>query len=126
MSSESCRTPARDNREPFTVGSTSPFQAILGLLDELDPHQLDNLGAHIEQKRLTRSSSVSTEQLTEREKEVLLLVASGYNRKEIGRALKISACTAAKHISNIYRKLGVSTIAEATRVALVDNIAIGG
>ena len=125
MNQQNCRTRSDDNKDRFTVGKNSPFQAILGLLDELDPHQLDNLGAHIEQKRLTRVSPPPTEQLTDREKEVLLLVASGYNRKEIGRTLEISACTAAKHISNIYRKLGVSTIAEATRVALVDNIAAG-
>ena len=55
--------------------------------------------------------------LTEREKEVLVLVAHGYNRRSIGKCLDISFNTAARHISNIYSKLGVSTAAEATRWA---------
>lgn len=56
--------------------------------------------------------------LTKRESEVLTLVASGYSRREIGLALSISENTAACHISSIYRKLEISTIAEATRIAI--------
>lgn len=56
--------------------------------------------------------------LTTREREVLTLVANGYSRKEIGKTLCISLNTAACHIRNIYTKLEISTVAEATRVAL--------
>jgi DNA-binding CsgD family transcriptional regulator len=122
MNRESCRANVKDGDERFTPAQSSPYQRIISLLDQLDPDQLDALGARVEKKRLARFAPAESEQLTDREKEVLVLVASGYNRKEIGRSLDISACTAAKHISNIYRKLGVSTIAEATRVALVENI----
>lgn len=122
----------RDNAQPTgisghfhsTGGGTATLNTILELAEQLDSAQLDELAARLGKLRLNRhgnDSADETRQLTEREKEVLVLVASGYNRKEIGRALRISACTAAKHISNIYRKLGVSTIAEATRVALVQN-----
>lgn len=122
MNPESCRNNSNDDGERFMPAQHSPYQSIVGLLDQLDAHQLDDLCARIEKKRHARFAPADVEQLTDREKEVLVLVASGYNRKEIGRSLGISACTAAKHISNIYRKLGVSTIAEATRVALVENI----
>ena len=122
MNRESCRANVKDGDERFTPAQNSPYQRIISLLDQLDPDQLDDLGARVEKKRLARFAPAESEPLTDREKEVLVLVASGYNRKEIGRSLDISACTAAKHISNIYRKLGVSTIAEATRVALVENI----
>ena len=52
--------------------------------------------------------------LTVREQEVLVLVAHGYSRRAIGQSLSISMNTAARHIANIYSKLGVSTVAEAT------------
>jgi len=56
--------------------------------------------------------------LTVRENEVLTLVASGYTRAEIGNSLSISSTTAASHIASIYRKLDVSSIAEATHCAI--------
>lgn len=61
---------------------------------------------------------VSIDQLTRREHEVLVLVASGYSRKEIGTALRISENTAASHIASIYRKLEICSIAEATNIAI--------
>jgi len=60
---------------------------------------------------------LNTKRLTTRESEVLTLVASGYTRPEVAEALKISRNTAAKHVANIYRKLEIESIAEATMVA---------
>ena len=54
--------------------------------------------------------------LTEREREVLLLVAAGHSNPEIARALFISAKTASVHVSNILAKLGVSGRVEAAAV----------
>ncbi len=56
--------------------------------------------------------------LSPRELEVLVLVASGYTRSAISDCLGIRPNTAARHISNIYRKLDVSTVAEATTYAI--------
>jgi DNA-binding NarL/FixJ family response regulator len=47
--------------------------------------------------------------LTERELEVLRLVAAGKSNREIGTALTISEHTVARHIQNIFAKLGVSS-----------------
>lgn len=45
--------------------------------------------------------------LTSREEEVLALIAAGYTNKQIAGELVISLGTVKRHISNIYRKLGV-------------------
>jgi DNA-binding CsgD family transcriptional regulator/tetratricopeptide (TPR) repeat protein len=55
--------------------------------------------------------------LTEREREVLRLLAAGQSNPEIARALFISAKTASVHVSNILAKLGVSGRVEAAAVA---------
>lgn len=58
-----------------------------------------------------------TERLSQREKEVLRMVASGYTSAEIGTRLLISSLTVNTHIKNIYRKLQVRTRAQAVRFA---------
>ncbi|MGH3290524.1 MAG: response regulator transcription factor, partial [Trebonia sp.] len=55
--------------------------------------------------------------LTDREREVLALLAAGRSNPEIARALFISAKTASVHVSNIMAKLGVSRRGEAAAVA---------
>jgi DNA-binding NarL/FixJ family response regulator len=52
-------------------------------------------------------------QLTERETEVLLRVAKGYTLPEIGTQLGLSRHTIADYVKQIYRKLNVSSRAEA-------------
>ena len=54
--------------------------------------------------------------LTDREREVLLLLAEGRSNPEIAKALFISAKTASVHVSNILAKLGVSGREEAAAV----------
>ncbi|CAM3606267.1 response regulator transcription factor [Polaromonas hydrogenivorans] len=55
--------------------------------------------------------------LSEREQQVLKLVASGQTSTEIGARLVISAQTVNTHIKNIYRKLNVRTRAQAVGFA---------
>ena len=52
-------------------------------------------------------------QLTEREREVLLRVAKGFTLPEIGVQLGLSRHTIADYVNQIYRKLNVSSRAEA-------------
>ncbi len=51
--------------------------------------------------------------LTEREREVLALVAQGFNNQEIARHLTIELGTVKNHVHNILKKLDVSTREEA-------------
>ena len=55
--------------------------------------------------------------LSDREQEVLSLIATGSTNKEIAGLLHLSPHTVKEHTSAIYRKLGVRNRAEATRQA---------
>ncbi|SJZ87355.1 response regulator transcription factor [Sediminibacterium ginsengisoli] len=55
-------------------------------------------------------------QLSQREKEILQLLAKGLGYKEIGEQLHISVNTAKKHVINVYQKLHVNSRAQALRL----------
>ncbi len=57
------------------------------------------------------------EDLTEREREVLALVARGYTNKQIADSLYLSEKTARNHVSHILEKLGFSRRSEAAAYA---------
>jgi DNA-binding NarL/FixJ family response regulator len=63
------------------------------------------------------SSAIDQLGLTAREAEVLSLVAAGHTNRQIGEALFVSEKTASVHVSNILRKLGVTTRVDAAAVA---------
>lgn len=58
------------------------------------------------------------EELTEREREVLALVARGYTNKRIAEALSLSEKTARNHVSHILVKLGLARRSEAAAYAV--------
>ncbi|MDF2839546.1 MAG: response regulator transcription factor [Clostridia bacterium] len=61
-------------------------------------------------------------ELTQREHEVLTLIAEGHNNREIAEELFISEKTVKNHISNIFRKLNVSDRTQAAIYAFKNNI----
>jgi DNA-binding NarL/FixJ family response regulator len=63
--------------------------------------------------------------LTAREVQVLALVASGRTNREIARELRLSEKTVARHLSNIFGKLGVSSRAAATAYAYEHELVAG-
>jgi ATP/maltotriose-dependent transcriptional regulator MalT len=63
------------------------------------------------------NSSHPAHPLTDRELEVLQLVASGATNREVANRLHISEKTVARHISNIFNKLDLSSRAAATAYA---------
>jgi DNA-binding NarL/FixJ family response regulator len=64
----------------------------------------------------------AVEPLTEREREVLVLVAQGRANKEIGRQLGISERTARTHVSNILGKLGLASRTQAALYAVREGL----
>lgn len=86
------------------------FEAARGALEEL--------GARADLERLDRlTGSPRPGGLSQRESEVLVLVASGKTNRAIAADLFISEKTVARHMSNIFTKLRLSSRAEATAYA---------
>ncbi|HLG69498.1 MAG TPA: LuxR C-terminal-related transcriptional regulator [Chloroflexota bacterium] len=56
--------------------------------------------------------------LTERQQEILRLLAGGWSNQQIASALVLSVRTVERHVDDIYRKLGVHTRVEAARRAI--------
>lgn len=63
--------------------------------------------------------------LTEREREILALVAAGQSNKEIARRLVISERTARTHVSHILGKLGVASRTQAALLAVREGLVDG-
>jgi DNA-binding NarL/FixJ family response regulator len=63
--------------------------------------------------------------LSHREREILILLASGFSNKEIAKQMAISLSTVKFHVSNIIGKLGVVSRTEATAVALGHGLITG-
>ena len=56
--------------------------------------------------------------LTDREADVLRLIAKGYSAPEVAPLLGLTSATVSSYIRDIYRKLGITSRAEATTEAL--------
>ena len=63
--------------------------------------------------------------LTDREVEILQLMAAGRTNKEIAQALIISPGTVRFHVSNVLSKMGVKNRTEAVSMALRDGLVEG-
>jgi DNA-binding NarL/FixJ family response regulator len=86
------------------------FEAARGTLEEL--------GAAPDLERLARLvGSPSPGGLSRRESEVLTLVAAGKTNRAIATELFITEKTVARHVSNIFTKLGLSSRTQATAYA---------
>jgi len=70
-----------------------------------------------------RGARVKNEnELTQREYEVIVLIADGLNNKDIADRLFISEKTVKNHVSNIFRKINVSDRTQAAIYAYKNNI----
>jgi two-component system response regulator DegU len=74
-------------------------------------------------KEIMMRRYAAIDELTDRERQVLVLVAEGLSNKEIAYRLEINHKTVETHLHHIYDKLGVSNRTEATKYALRVGIA---
>lgn len=93
---------------------TESLTGIAGGCPPLSPAVSRRLLRQFQQPADTEGASA----LSEREREVLFLLAKGLGRGDISELLDVSVNTVASHIKAIYRKLNVSGRAEATLEAV--------
>jgi HD-GYP domain-containing protein (c-di-GMP phosphodiesterase class II) len=106
--------PHRPALTPSAAAEQLNSEAARGRLDaEAVRAVLDAAGHPPARARLTWPAGLS-----DREVQVLRLVARGYSNREIARLLWISPKTAGHHVQHIYAKIGVSTRAAAAMFAM--------
>jgi len=104
----------------FVLKTASPEEIVRAVKDVFEGKSvLDPTIAHRVLKKLTRGQDdYLYEPLTDREHEVLSLVAKGYTNKAIGVQLSISDRTVQGHIAHIFTKLQASSRTEAVMKAV--------
>jgi HD-GYP domain-containing protein (c-di-GMP phosphodiesterase class II) len=117
------KTEPRPHREALSPAQAADLLGREARAGRLDANcvaaVLEAAGQH--PRRLPRPAG-----LTEREAEVVGLLARGLQTKQVARALGISIKTADRHVQNAYAKIGVSTRAAATVFAMQHGLAAWG
>jgi two-component system response regulator NreC len=80
------------------------------------------LGARLAQAEVEAARRAEEDPLSEREREVLKLLALGHTNQEIAKTLFISVRTAETHRAHIMQKLRLGTRAELVRYALANGL----
>jgi len=116
-------TEPRPHRQPHPPERAASILAEEVSAGRLDPHAVTAVLEAAGQRapRLERPAG-----LTERELEVVALLARGLQTKQVARELGISSKTADRHIQNAYRKVGVSSRAAATLFAVEHGLVAWG
>jgi HD-GYP domain-containing protein (c-di-GMP phosphodiesterase class II) len=110
-------TEPRQYRAPLSVEQAADGISSAARARRLDPEVVEAIGATLGLRRESNRRAWPAN-LTDREVEVLRLIARGDTTRQIAQALSISAKTADHHIQHIYDKIGTSTRAAATYFAM--------
>ena len=122
-----------------TIQSCFPDKTLIALqYDYFDEEVLNQFAASItlfdnaakikeKLNRMTMSKNseeptLESEDLSEREKEILVCVAQGLMNKEIAAKLTISIHTVISHRKNIVKKIGIKSVSGLTVYALLNNL----
>ena len=108
--------------EVQTPAETAPPRALVAAIARQPIHAVANGTARQEPPATLPLPVAEPNPLTARELEILRAVAEGHTNARIGRLLWVTEQTVKFHLSNIYRKLGVSNRTEASRYALVNGL----
>jgi HD-GYP domain-containing protein (c-di-GMP phosphodiesterase class II) len=116
-------TELRPHREPLSTEQATDELAREANAGRLDP---DAVLAVVEAAGQQAPPLERPAGLTEREAEVVALLARGLQTKQVAQTLGISVKTADHHIQSAYRKMGVSTRAGATLFAMEHGLVAPG
>ncbi len=108
----------------FTIGPLDEdqqrqYDGVIGLMDTT-PAIIKKVRAALEDR--SEAPRSEGEELSQREKEILICVAKGMLNKEIADQYNISIYTVITHRKNITRKTGIKTVAGLTVYALLNNL----
>jgi DNA-binding NarL/FixJ family response regulator len=78
----------------------------------------DNVVVFMPRGSLERLGDGHESVISDRELEVLVLVARGLSNRQVATELHISEATVKRHLANIYKKIGVGSRSDAVRTAL--------
>lgn len=96
------------------VGKDDAAETLLPFIDKL----LEVAGVeHTHSETMVGAAFEPLEPLTERERQILVLLASGAANRQIAERIFVSENTVKFHLKNIYSKLGVNNRAQAIRAA---------
>lgn len=109
-------TQERPHRPALASDAAVAELTAAGTGGQLDPEAVRVVLAAAGQPQPKRASWPA--RLTDREVEVLRLIAQGHSYKEVARRLTITPKTAEHHIEHIYNKIGVSARASAALFAM--------
>jgi len=104
---------------PLDEDQHRQYDGIIGLMDT-PPGIIKKVRAALEDR--TDAPRSEGEELSQREKEILICVAKGMLNKEIADQYNISIYTVITHRKNITRKTGIKTVAGLTVYALLNNL----
>lgn len=95
------------------------FDGVVNIYDTMQ-QMVRKLHAAVEQSQTNPYSD--SHELSDRERDVLILVARGMANKEIAEQLNISVHTVMSHRKNITHKTGIKSVAGLTVYALLNNL----
>jgi DNA-binding NarL/FixJ family response regulator len=103
------------------VHKSSSVEELLATVSALsrDPGR-DNVVISMPRGSLERLGDGHESVISDRELEVLVLVARGFSNRQVAAQLHISEATVKRHLANIYEKIGVGSRSDAVRTALAE------
>lgn len=109
----------------YLLKSTAPSRLFDALRDAADGGSplTASVARHLVERVAPKSSDPGVDELSPRELDVLTYLAKGISYGETARLLGIGLGTVQTHVKSIYKKLGVSSKAEAAAVAVRSGMA---
>src|SRR5215208_1416909 len=103
------------------VHKSSSIEELIATVSALSRNpEGDNVVVSMPRGSLERIGDGHEGVISEREMEVIVLVARGLSNRQVATQLHISEATVKRHLANIYQKMGVGSRGDAVRTALTE------